>query len=169
MPKIIENLETRLIGEARKQIQESGYGAVTIRSVAKACGVGVGTVYNYFSSKEELVATHLLEDWKDCITAIRAVSAYSDAPRPVLLCIYDQLRDFACRHEAIFRDETAAAVFAGSFSRYHALLRSQLAEPLRKFCSGDFAAQFVSEAVLTWTMAGKPFDEIYSMMEKLFS
>ena len=45
MPKIIENLEDRLIQEARRQIAESGYGATTIRSVAKGCGVGVGTVY----------------------------------------------------------------------------------------------------------------------------
>ena len=36
MPKIIENLENRLIEEAKKQIQEQGYGAVTIRSVANA-------------------------------------------------------------------------------------------------------------------------------------
>ena len=53
MPKIIENLKDRLIAEAEKQIAESGYGAVTIRSVAKACGVGVGTVYNYFPSSKE--------------------------------------------------------------------------------------------------------------------
>ena len=71
MPKIIENLQSKLIEEAKKQIEEAGYGAMTIRSVAKACGVGVGTVYNYFSSKEELVATHLLEDWNRCIAAIR--------------------------------------------------------------------------------------------------
>ncbi len=50
MPKIIENLQSKLIEEAKKQIEEAGYGAMTIRSVAKACGVGVGTVYNYFSS-----------------------------------------------------------------------------------------------------------------------
>lgn len=168
MPKIIENLESRLIEEAKKQIEESGYGAMTIRSVAKACGVGVGTVYNYFSSKEELVATHLLEDWKQCITAIRAVSTYSDFPRPVALCIYDQLISFAQRHLAIFRDEAAAASFAGSFGKYHGMLRAQLSQPLRKFCSSDFAADFLAEALLTWTMAGKTFDEIYGMMEKLF-
>lgn len=50
MPKIIKNLESKLIAEAQKQILAQGYGAVTIRSVANACGVGVGTVYNYFSS-----------------------------------------------------------------------------------------------------------------------
>jgi len=133
MPKIIENLEKKLIEEAKRQIEESGYDAMTIRSIAKACEVGVVTVYNYFPSKEALIATHLLEDWNKCVTAITAVSTYSDTPRPVVLCIYDQLTAFAQRHMAIFRDEGASATFAGSFSKYHGMLRSQLAAPLRKF------------------------------------
>ena len=157
MPKIIENLERRLIEEARKQIEESGYTATTIRSVAKACGVGVGTVYNYFPSKDALLATYMLSDWNICVTAINAVGTYSDSPAPVLRC-----------HQALFRDTAAAASFAGSFSRYHNLLRSQLAAPLRKFCESDFAAEFIAEALLSWTMAGKPFDEIYGMIGKLF-
>ena len=168
MPKIIVNLESRLIEEAKKQIEESGYGSMTIRSIAKSCGVGVGTVYNYFPSKEELLATYLLSDWKQCITAIQSVSTYSDAPRPVILCIYDQLISFSARHRAIFRDESAAASFSGSFSRYHAMLRSQLSQPLQKFCPDAFTAEFIAEALLTWTMAGKPFDDIYGMIEKLF-
>ena len=167
MPKIIENLESKLIAEARKQIEENGYSAMTIRSVAKACGVGVGTVYNYFSSKDALLASYMLSDWNQCIAAIHAVSTYSDSPAPVIRCIHDQLCQFAGRHQLIFRDETAAASFAGSFSRYHALLRSQLAAPVRKFCSGDFASEFIAEALLTWTMAGKTFDEIYGMIDKL--
>ena len=168
MPKIIENLEQRLIEEARTQIEEAGYSAMTIRSVAKACGVGVGTVYNYFPSKEALAAAYLLADWKQCIAAVQAVSADSRHPRPVAQCIYDQLTAFSQRHLALFRDETAAASFSGSGSRYHGMLRIQLAQPLQKFCSSAFAAEFLAEALLTWTMAGKTFDEIYGMMEKLF-
>ena len=132
------------------------------------CGVGVGTVYNYFPSKEALIAKHLLDDWKQCVAAIQAVSTYSDSARPAVLCIYDQLIGFSRRHDAIFRDEAAAASFSGSFSRYHSMLRSQLAQPLRKFSQSDFAAEFVAEALLTWTMAGKSFDEIYGMISKLF-
>ena len=168
MPKIIKNLESKLIAEAQKQILAQGYGAVTIRSVANACGVGVGTVYNYFSSKEELLATYLLDDWNTCVTAIDAVSCYSDSPAPVARCIYDQLSDYALRHQAIFRNEAAYSSFAASFGRYHTMLRGQLSAPLRKFCDSDFASDFIAESLLAWTMAGKTFDEIYGILGKLF-
>ena len=168
MPKIIENLKDRLIAEAEKQIVESGYAAVTIRSVAKACGVGVGTVYNYFPSKEALIATHLLIDWRLCVDTITSTAERATDPKPVLQCIYQQLVSFADRHQAIFRDEAAGASFAGSFSQYHDLLRSQLASPLRKFCDSDFTAQFIAESLLTWSMAGKSFDAIYEVLKKLF-
>ena len=167
MPKIIENLKDRLINEAKQQIAQNGYGAVTIRSIAKGCGVGVGTVYNYFPSKEALIATHLLEDWNGCIDAIQTAADSAESPRLVLLCIYEQLTGFACRHSAIFRDDSAAVGFSGSFNQYHGLLREQLAKPLRKFCDSDFVAEFIGESLLTWSMAGKSFDEIYSILERI--
>ena len=168
MPKIIKNLEANLIQEAKRQVRELGYGALTIRSVAKACGVGVGTVYNYFSSKDELLATYMLSDWELCIAEIQAVSDYVSVPEPVLRCIYDELLAYAQRHQTVFRDEAAGAAFASSFGRYHAVLRRQLAEPVRKFCGSDFTAEFIAESLLCWTMAGKTFDEIYGVIGKLF-
>lgn len=167
MPKIIQNLEQKLLQETVRQIRDHGYSATTVRSVAKACGVGVGTVYNYFPSKEALLATYMLSDWKTCIAAIEAVSTYSDTAKPVIRCIWDQLVLFAHRHEAIFRDEGAAAVFHGSLGPYHTLLRNQLAAPLEKFCADDFAAQFIAENLLVWSMAGKEFDAVYALVKKL--
>ena len=132
------------------------------------CGVGVGTVYNYFPSKENLLASYLLSDWRSCVAAIRAASQKAETPRPVLESIYSQLLAFSGRHQAIFQDAEASAAFAGSFSKYHGLLRSQLAEPLQKFCKSDFTAEFIAESLLTWTMAGKTLDEICGIVEKLF-
>ena len=168
MPKIIENLESRLIEEAKQQIEDAGYGTMTIRSVAKKCGVGVGTVYNYFPSKDALLARFMLGAWMECIAIIEAVSTYSDQPQPVLRCIHDQLTNFVARYQKILGDESAAASFSGSFSRYHSMLRQQLAKPLRKFTADDFTAEFSAEALLTWTTGGKSFDEIWSVLCKLF-
>ena len=167
MPKIIENLRARLMKEARKQIVESGYTSMTMRSVAKACGVGIGTVYNYFPSKDALLAAYLLEDWNGCVAAIQESGATEVSALPVLLCIHTQLLEFTQRHYRIIQDETAATAASASSVHFHKLLRSQLAEPLRKFCDNSFLAEFLAEAMLDWTVAGKDFEEIYGILRKL--
>lgn len=168
MPKIIENLPERLLEETRRQIEESGYGSLTVRAVAKNCGVGVGTVYNYYRSKDELVASFMLEDWKACISAIGACAETADSIEPVLRAIYDSLTAFISRHRSIFSDKAAVAAFGGSIAQYHGLLRSQLAAPLRRFCEDDFTAEFAAESMLTWTVAGVPFEKLYELVRRLF-
>ena len=74
MPKIIENVRQTLLEEAKRQIKENGYAKTTIRSVAGACNVGVGTVYNYFESKDMLIATFMLEDWMECLREMKSYS-----------------------------------------------------------------------------------------------
>ena len=167
MPKIIKNLEKRLLEEARRQIETNGYSGMTMRSVADACGVGVGTVYNYFSSKDELLANYMLGDWNHCISDITAVSTYSDKAAPVLRCIYDQLLSYAEQHQGIFRDKAATNGFADTFARFHVLLRQQLAAPLCKFCEDEFVAEFIAESMLCWSLAGKDFDSIYAVVCRL--
>jgi len=168
MPKIIDNLKPRLISEARRQVSVSGYGSVTVRSVAAACGVGVGTVYNYFPAKDALIAAVLLEDWAQCMERVRAAGEAASGPEPVLRAMYEELYAFADTHSGIFRDAHALPAYAGAAAHYHAMLRMQLAEPLRPFCADTFTAEFIAESMLTWTMAGKPFEEIHSILNKLF-
>ena len=38
---------------------------ISIRSVAAACGVSVGSIYNYFQSKTDLVAATVESIWAD--------------------------------------------------------------------------------------------------------
>lgn len=168
MPRIIENLKERLMAEANRQVRESGYQAMTVRSVAAACGIGVGTVYNYFPSKDALLAACMLEDWNRCIGAIRAAASEALSPEPVARCVFDELRGFSRAHAALFEDESAQSGFAAVYRRYHALLREQLAEPFRPFCESALAASFVSEALLSWTLEGIEFEQLYSLLQRLF-
>lgn len=63
MPKVIENLQERILACARVLLLEQGIDGLNIRAVASACGVAVGTVYNYYGSKDQLIASIMLQNW----------------------------------------------------------------------------------------------------------
>ena len=44
----------RLLAAARGLIEEGGYGSASVAAIAERAGVGVGTLYRHFPSKEEL-------------------------------------------------------------------------------------------------------------------
>ncbi len=50
---------------SRQLVQQQGWSAVNIRSVASACGVSVGSIYNYFDSKSQLVTATVESVWCD--------------------------------------------------------------------------------------------------------
>lgn len=171
MPKIISNVREQLLDEAKKQIAERGYGKTTIRSVASACNLGVGTVYNYFKSKDMLVATFMAEDWQACIAHIKNQS--SEHPEVVLQSIYNALVDFASRYQSLFCDSDAEKVFVTVFSERHKQLRDQLVELIIPICKQStvpdkrFLAEYIAESLLTWTVAGVSFDKQYAIVCKI--
>ena len=54
-----------ILKTSRELIRQRGWSAVNIRSVAIACGVSVGSIYNYFHSKSDLAAASVESIWKD--------------------------------------------------------------------------------------------------------
>ena len=170
MPKIIENLSEKIIEETRRQVMEVGYTALNIRDVAKNCGVGVGTVYNYFPSKDVLVARFLLQDWKKSLERIHKAAEkcgknQSNEVERLLLVIYQELSDYYAQYSGVFHAE--GATIQAPPKKYHIILRGQIAEVVRPLCGDDFTAEFISEALLTWTVEGQPFKEIWTLLRKV--
>lgn len=54
-----------ILKTSRELIQQQGWSAVSIRSVAAACGVSVGCIYNYFDSKAALVGSTIESVWQE--------------------------------------------------------------------------------------------------------
>lgn len=52
-----------ILKTSRELIRQKGWSAVSIRSVAAACGVSVGSIYNYFDSKAALVEATVESVW----------------------------------------------------------------------------------------------------------
>lgn len=67
----------------RESIRQQGWDALNIRAVAKACGVSVGTIYNYFRSKDDLIAASVESVWHDIFHHEEDMSAFAD----ILSCI----------------------------------------------------------------------------------
>lgn len=171
MPKIIENVRSLLIEEAKNQIAEKGYGKTTIRSIASACGLAVGTVYNYFPSKDMLIASFMAEEWQKCLCRMR--NAEGSSAYDIILSVYSGFIDYMGKHTDLFSDKEAAKVFATVFSERHKQLRSQIAEIIAPACESAsvtdkaFLAEFIAESLLSWSVAGKSFEEQYSVISQL--
>lgn len=165
MPKIIENVREQLLAEAKRQVLERGYADTTIRSVAGACGLGIGTVYNYFKSKEMLIATFVYEEWKKYLYDMQQLPCHK--PRVLLKGIYDSLMLFAAENERLFSDSDAAKLVAVGSSSRHKMLREQIADFIVPVCDTKFSAEFIAEALICWSMEKADFEDVYSLIEKI--
>ncbi|MGN0485058.1 MAG: TetR/AcrR family transcriptional regulator [Lachnospiraceae bacterium] len=54
-----------ILAECREIVAEKGLAAVNMRSVAQSCGIALGTLYNYYENKEELLLSTVESVWMD--------------------------------------------------------------------------------------------------------
>ena len=154
MPKVIENLKENILYYAKTALLTRGYGSLSIRGVAKDCGIAVGTVYNYFSSKELLAASMMLEDWLAALESIRHGCQASETPEAALIALYKGLESFYDTYRSIFNTFTFSDNERSAFSSRHRLLVRQLADcilPVLERTDVEEAAEtslFLAENVL---------------------
>ena len=73
-----------ILKTSRALIQEQGWSAVSIRSVAAACGVSVGSIYNYFDSKAELVSATVESVWCEIFHRPEDAAVFQDVQACVI-------------------------------------------------------------------------------------
>lgn len=67
MRKKDDTLQAALLAHARALMREQGAAAINIRALARLAGVSVGTVYNYFASKEDILLALTEEYWQNTL------------------------------------------------------------------------------------------------------
>jgi AcrR family transcriptional regulator len=73
MPKIYDDLTEKILKEAKTIIVSKGYSRLNMREVAKASGIAVGTIYNYFPTKDTLMSELMYQYWMEFVAAIQQV------------------------------------------------------------------------------------------------
>ena len=134
MPKIFPNLQQTLLDKTALILREEGYSALSIRRIAAECHVATGTVYNYFKSKDEMIAGIMLHDWSktvdDMKNAVTNVSMDSDDPQREfsngMVSVTMSIRNFNRKHAITFGQFEEASGSLNIVQKYHHLLRDQI-------------------------------------------
>ena len=164
MPKIVENVKERILLETRKQIEEFGYSKVNIRGIAAACNIGVGTIYNYFESKDVIIANFMLSDWFLCIQKIKDKIAGGENSIEMAYVYFSEL---TASHSYLFSDDIAYKNYKVNSNKWHIMLRNQIADLINS--KDKFLNLFISEAIITWSIEGKKYEELKPFFESLIN
>lgn len=173
MPKIIAEVRQDILSQAQITLFSKGYEALTIRGVASACHIAVGTVYNYFPSKDLLVAQVILTDWLSTLEEMKA-SLPAPTATAALNSVFQSLMVFYDRYAVIWKEYTAAGHIAPITGAYHRQLVEQLEgvitsalTPFGPLCSPALPS-FLAEVLLNAASVGRlRFEEIIPILNRL--
>lgn len=101
MAKVIENPRQLILTHAREILSEKGYSQLTMRGVASACGIALGTIYNYFPNKDDLMVEMMSDYWKTFQSEVDLILGSAGTFSEKLQGIYHSLKIFV----GIFRTE----------------------------------------------------------------
>ena len=79
-----------ILKTSREMILRQGWSAINIRSVAAACGVSVGSIYNYFDSKSALVSATVESVWHTIFPCPEDEAVFHDT-QAYITWIYKQM------------------------------------------------------------------------------
>ncbi len=131
MPKVISNVRGRAIEEARRELIDHGYTALTIRGIARKLGIGTGTIYNYFPSKEYLAASVMLEDWQELTKEFGA--GHAGLPTEAVIAdLFALVRTFTLRYDPAWREYEQGGGSRSAVHRYHGMLAGQFTGIIRE-------------------------------------
>lgn len=104
--------EQRILRAAEQLFARRGYGRTTMADVARRARLAVGTIYNYFPSKPEIVLALLRREAGATLATGEAVrKAPPRDPTAAVLALFDVYLDLVARHDrALLRELLAAAV-----------------------------------------------------------
>jgi AcrR family transcriptional regulator len=83
-----------IIEAATALFAERGYDATSIHQVAARADTGVGTLYNYFDSKEEILRHVLIRQFEGAETAFAQITAARSDPRERLQLALDMYANY---------------------------------------------------------------------------
>lgn len=111
---------------ALEQLEAGGAAALSLRAVARTCGVSAMAPYRHFAGKEELLEAVAARGFEDLAIALEAADAAAEGAE-ALAAQGAAYVTFACRHPALFRLMFMGPGCGADRSRAYAILERRAA------------------------------------------
>ncbi len=91
MPRFIEKVEEKINSSAFKLFAEKGYNHVTMKMVARDVGISVGTLYNYYSNKQDLFLSAFKQGFDQIYFALDEIIKKEGSIYKFISVLYDEV------------------------------------------------------------------------------
>ena len=126
MPKIIEDVENRILRAARERLLGGDLSSFSARGIAEDCGIAVGTIYNYYRDKESLMGAIMAQDWQTELQRAGEAVAAAPSVEAGILCLYVAMVRFSRVYEGVWAAAPTGEGFGSLYRSRHRLLLSQI-------------------------------------------
>lgn len=141
MPKNLSNVKEDILAVTRQLIKNTGYSDLNIRKIASECGVATGTVYNYYSSKNQIIGEILLNEWNLMLRRIDQNTKALTEVLDKLELMFNELNNFMINvHGAWFQTHPVSnegIMDVRRIKEKNKILKNQLSERICLFFGTD--------------------------------
>lgn len=148
-----------IITISRCMMLEDGISSFSMRAVALRCGVAVGSIYNYFPSKADLISATIASVWEEIFLPFRHMTEFASYVEAVS-CMFDTIQNgekkfpgFFSVHSLNFASEDMEKG-RQMMERYFGVLKETLIEVLKsdsKVRTGLFQNHLTMEKFVDYT------------------
>ena len=118
--KLLETAEDILLNHPEETI--------SMRRIAKICGISPATIYEHFSGKDELVAAVMIHDWHKCLAKMREDAENAHSFAEGLVSLSHEITLFSVKYSAVWNAARSAETMAVMPGRHE-----QLIEEIRQY------------------------------------
>jgi len=74
LSRVIENPKQLILSNAKKILYNQGYHKLSMRALSKACDIALGTIYNYYPTKKDLIVEMMTEYWQNYLDSVQEIA-----------------------------------------------------------------------------------------------
>ncbi|MBS4539439.1 TetR/AcrR family transcriptional regulator [Clostridium sp. D2Q-11] len=73
MARVIENPKQLILSKAKEILYNQGYHKLSMRALSKACNIALGTIYNYYPTKKDLIIEMMTDYWQNYLDSVHKI------------------------------------------------------------------------------------------------